>query len=186
MAGKFKDMEALFDSRRDEQRHGRRDQSDREKPSWRDLDRKRDRSGGSAQASGSGHETAKDRYQDKAAQKLLKDQLNELFEDKEAKTLRKAILDADRTTLKAAVAAYADAKGSFPSDDPALLEKAIDVRKAAHLLLVIDAVSEHLPTADPATKKMFLLKLRGKSRTIFDKKVAATIRRVLAEHGDPR
>ena len=182
MAGKFKDMEALFDTRRDEQRHGKRDDHEREKPSWRELDRRKDRSGG---ANGNEPREAKDRYQDKAAQKVLKAQLSALFEDKAGGALRKAVLAADRASLGDAVAAWVDAKGAFPADDPELLEKALDVRKAPHLLLVVDAVGELLKDTDDVRRKMFLLKLRGKSRTVFDRKVSGRIRAILAEQGDP-
>ena len=185
MAGKFKDLEALFDKRRDEQRHGQRDDRDREKTSWRDLDRKRDRSNHTEQGSGAKVPKAKDRYADAQAQKMLKDQLGALFEDKEATKLRKDILDADRASLKDAVAAWVESKGSFPPQDPTLLEKALDTRKATHLLLVVEAVGQHLDAGtDAATKKMFLLKLKGKSRTVFDKKVSGRIRQILAEHGN--
>lgn len=176
MAGKFNDPEALFDKRREESRHGKRDDREREKPSWRELDRKRDRGGG-----GEKREPL-DRYQDAAAQKVLKEQLGALFEDKEATELRKKLLAADRAGLGEAVAAWVDAKGSFPSDDPELLAKALDVRKAAHLLLVVDAVGQHLTCTDDVHKKMFMLKLRGKSRTVFDRKVSSRIRQVLTEH----
>ncbi len=184
MAGKFKDLEALFDKRRDEQRHGARDDSDREKLSWREKDRRKDRSSHSDQSSGPRDQRPKDRYQDAQAQKMVAAQLSGLFEDKEAKALRQAILDADRAELGDAVAAWIDSKGAFPSDDSDLLEKALGVRKAAHLGMVVEAVAEHLKNTDDVRRTMFLRKLKGKSRTVFDKKVAGTIRAVLAEHGD--
>ena len=185
MAGKFKDLEALFDKRRDEARHGSRDDRDGGKPSWRDLDRKRDRSSHTDQDRRPDAKKPKDRYQSAQAQKALAGQLDALFEDKEATAMRKAILDAeDRAALNEAVAAWVDAKGAFPSTDPDLLEKALDARKGAHLLLVVQAVGEHLKDTDPTRRKMFLLKLRGKGRTVFDKKVGAAIRQILAEHGE--
>ena len=182
MAGKFHDPEALFDKRREEARHGTKETREREKPSWRELDRKRDR-GGSGQG-GERDKEPRDRYQDAAAQKVLKAELNALFADKEGAGLRKAILEADRASLGDAVAAWVDSKGGFPADDPELLEKALDVRKAAHLLLVVDAVGELLHSTDAVRRKMFLLKLRGKSRTVFDRKVSARIRQILGAHGD--
>jgi hypothetical protein len=184
MAGKFKDHEALFDKRREEERHGVREDREREKPSWRDLDRKRDRSNHSGSSGGERETAPKDRYQDAASQKMLMGQLDALFADKEGSALRAAILAADRASLGEHVAAWIEAKQRFPADDPALLEKALDVRKTDHLLLVVEAVGEHLPTSDAATRKMFLLKLRGKSRTVFDRKVSGRIRQILAEHGD--
>jgi len=184
MAGKFKDLEALFDKRRDEQRHGRRDDSDRESLSWREKDRRKDRSSHSDQSAAPRDKRPKDRYQDAQAQKMLASQLSDLFEDKEAKALRQAILDADRAALGDAVAAWVDAKGAFPSDDSDLLEKALNVRKAAHLGLVVDAVAAHLADTDDVRRTLFLRKLKGKSRTVFDKKVSGKIRAVLAEHAD--
>ncbi len=178
MPPKFNDPEALFDMRREESRHGPRDDRDREKPSWRELDRKRDR----GETGVSRNKEPRERHHDRAAQKLVKEQLGALFEDKEATKLRKDVLAADRTGLSQAVAAWVDAKGSFPPDDPELLSKALDVRKSNHLVLVVEALSQHLITTDPVRKKMFLLKLRGKSRTVFDRKVSGQIRQILAEH----
>lgn len=183
MAGKFKDLEALFDKRRDEQRHGRRDDDEHGKKSWRDIDRGKDRSAHSDQTRSPMEKRPKDRYQKAAAQKELKGQLESLFEDKGAQDLRKAVLDAgDRMSLQAAVDAYIEAKGALPAD-PDVLEKAMGVRKDKTLSKVVDAVGELLETTDATRKKVFLLKLRSRSRTTFDKRVASKMKALLAKHG---
>lgn len=183
MAGKFKDLEALFDKRRDEARHGKKESGEREKRSWRDIDRGKDRSNHSDQSRSPMEKRPKDRYQKAAAQKELKGQLNALFADHGAADLRKAILDADdRVSLQQAVDAYLEERGSLPPD-PDLLEKAMGVRKDKTLLRVVDAVGELLQTTDATRKKVFLLKLRSRSRTTFDRKLSSKMKQLLAEHG---
>jgi len=184
MAGKFKALEELFDKRRAAQRHGRREPGEREKRSWRDIDRGKDRSSHSDQSRSPTKKRPDARYQNAAAQKQLKGQLDALFADKGAKDLRAAILAAgDRVSLQTAIDAYLDARGALPGDDPDLLEKAMGVRKDKTFAKVVDAVAELLKTTDATRKKMFLLKLRSRSRTMFDRRLSSRIKEILAEHG---
>lgn len=184
MAGKFKDLEDLFDKRRDEQRHGLRDPVEREKRSWRDIDRGKDRSSHSDQSRSTAKRSLSDLYQAAAAKKQVKSELSALFEDRDASGLRAAILAApDRATLQEAVDAYLEARGSLPGDDTDLLEKAMDVRKDKTFAKVVDAVAELLRTTDEGRKKVFLLKLRSRSRTMFDRRLSRRIQEILAEHG---
>ena len=183
MAGKFTDFEEQYDARRDEERHGHKDAQEREKPSWRELDRRRDGVGHKDDSGSSGKPTM-DRYQSAQASKELKAQLTGLFVDKAGADLRRAVLDApDKAALQDAVQALLDACGTLPSDDPLLLDKALDVRKDALLGAVVDAVGGLLQTTDDVRRKVFVLKLRSKGRTTFDKKVALKIRTLLEQYG---
>ncbi len=184
MAGKFKDLEDLFDMRRDEQRHGLSDVGDKEKRSWRDIDRGKDRSSHSDQSKSPAQKRWDDRFQTATAQKQINGELAALFEDRGAGELRAAILAAgDRGALQDAVQAYVEARGALPADDTEVLEKAMDVRQDKVFAKVVDAVAELLKTTDATRKKVFLLKLRSRSRTMFDRRLSTRIKEILAEHG---
>ena len=183
MAGKFKDLEEQFDQRRDEQRHGRPDAPEREKRSWRDVDRGKDRSDHSDQSRSPMRQRPDDRYQTAAAQKQLKGQLDALFVDKDALALRQAVLDAqDRIALQDALTAFIAARGALPPD-PDLLEKAMTVRKDGLLKHVVEAVGQLLETTDATRKKLFLLTLRSRSRSTFDRTLSRRMKQLLAQHG---
>jgi hypothetical protein len=184
-----KDFEELFDKRRDAQRHGLRDSKERapgERPSWREIDKKRDGSTHTQQGRDPRDQPkeSQDRWQSAQAQKERKGALEGLFKDKGADDLKKTVMQAaDRAALQAALDAYIEKRGAFAAD-PELLEKALDARKDATVGLAVDAIAAGIAGFDAAAKKLLLLKLRGKSRTVFDSKVAGRIRALLERHGE--
>ena len=181
----YKDFEEQLDKRRAEQRHGQKERSERgERPSWRDLDRKRDQSPHSDQRqSQSKPQPGLNRYQEAQANKALKEQLDGLFADKQQDALSQAILDAaDRGAIQSAVAEYIDKKGTLPSD-PTLLEKALDCRSDKTLRAVVADISTHLGDMEPVHRRVLLLKMKTKARTSFDRKVSAAIKALLDEYG---
>jgi hypothetical protein len=179
------DPEELFDRRRDAARHGVQDDREpREKRSWRDVDRGRDRSAHTQQ--GRGAETSReprDRWQSAQAQEALKGQLDELFRDKTGDGLRDAVMmAADKGSLESAVDAYIAAKGELPAD-PELLDRALDVKKDATLRAVVDACGRALPNADAVQRKVLLLKLKARARTTFDSRVSKGVTALVTQYG---
>jgi hypothetical protein len=183
MAPPKKDFEDRIDDLRDTRRHGSRGDDDRgERPSWRDLDRKRDRSNHSDQDRSLSTPQPKDRYQSAQAQKALKSELEGLFGDNQADPRRETLLKAeDRVALEDAVNAYLDG-GGLPADS-IVLEKALDVRKDATLRGVVAAIGEALPSLAGEHQKMLLLKMRTKKRRTFDAKLGKAIQELLDAHG---
>ncbi len=181
-----KDMEALFDQRRDEARGGPVETRERgERPSWRELDRKKDRSSHSAQNSDLRDKTAPtaDRWQSAQAQKELKGQLNALWRDRSADEARLRIGGTkDPVEFQAALDGWIAEKGSLPAD-PELLQRALESRKDTTVSLVVDALIGCLPTMEPTRRKVILTRLTSKARTTFDNKLATKIRALLASHG---
>ena len=184
MAPPKKDFEDEIDRMRDTRRHGDRDSRDRsERPSWRELDHRRDRGGGGSQDQPLEAPKAKDRYQTAAAQKALRADLEGLFHDNQGDALRDAILTAeDRVALQDAIDAYIEAKGGLPADGE-VLEKALDVRKDRTLRTVVEAIATTLPTCGVEQRKVLLLKMRNKKRRTFDNKVSKGIQALLDEYG---
>ncbi len=184
MAPPKKDFEDRIDELRDTRRHGNRDDRDRsERPSWRELDHRRDRGGSGSGPREPKEHKAKDRYQSVAAQKALKADLEDLFHDHKGDALRDAILAADdRAALQTAIDAYIDARGGLPADGE-VLEKALDVRKDRTLRVVIDAIALALPECGAERRKVLLLKMRNKKRRTFDNKVSKGIQALLDEYG---
>lgn len=183
MAPPKKDFEDEIDRARDTRRHGERDGRDRsERPSWRELDHRRDR-GGSGQSQWIEAPKAKDRYESAAAQKALKADLEDLFHDHKSDALRDAILNAeDRAALQDALDAYIEAKGGLPADGQ-VLEKALDVRKDRTLRTVVEAIAGALPGIGDEQRKVLLLKMRNKKRRTFDNKVSKGIQALLDQYG---
>lgn len=184
MAPPKKSFEEQLDQRRDTRRHGAKDREDRrERPSWRELDHKRDRGGGSDQNRPIGKPKPQDRYQTAQAQKALKSELEGLFKDTAADALRDAILQAgDRAELQGAVDACIEARGGLPEDGE-VLEKALDVRKDRTLRTVVEAIAATLPSCSEEQQKVLLLKMRNKKRRTFDRKVSQAIQALLDEYG---
>ena len=184
------DFEDQLDAKREEQRHGRRERPERgEKKSWRDLDRQRDQSPHGNQSEQEKQEKQekhdRNRYQEAQAAKELKTQLDGLFADKVADSLRSAILEAsDRDVLQTAIQRYSDERGTLPAD-PALLEKALDCRNDKMMRTVVAAIATHLPELTAVHRKVLLLKMKTKARTTFDRKVSAAIKALLDEYGAP-
>jgi len=173
----------------DELRHGRRhgDPKDKDqapaKRSWRELDRSRDRSGSAPSAKDKGKGSFLDRYGTPQAQQALKEELMELFRDKDGEAMKEAIMVAtDKGELETAIQAYLDARGRLPAD-PELLDKAMDTRKDKTLREVVEAVGRALPETDESRRRALLAKLRTKARRSFDAKVAKAARALLSEYG---
>ncbi|MBJ93037.1 MAG: hypothetical protein CMP23_01030 [Rickettsiales bacterium] len=184
---RHKDFEEQFDAMREQQRHGTRDsKAPGEKLSWRELDRRKDRSAHGDQSKAQTKDKGPgNRYQKAQAEKALKGQLNALFADKAGDELVQAILDAaDRMALQQALSGYREQRGSLPAQ-PALLEKALDCRNDRLLRDVVADIAQHLPDLDPAHRKVLLLKMKTKARTTFDRKVSAAIKALITEYGAP-
>jgi len=185
MSRRFKDYEEEFDRARDAKRHGTRESREPgEKPSWRELDRRRD---------GTGHNSSRDdapkkkageldRYQKAQAEKALQGQLGALFADTGKDSLRQDILNAtDRATLQTAVEAYLDQRGTLPGEGE-LLERALDVRNDRTLRKVVESAAAALPDLDDERRTLILLKMRTRMRTSFDLKVGKAIKALLQEY----
>lgn len=185
MSRRFKDYEEEFDRARDAKRHGTRESREPgEKLSWRELDRRRDSSGHSAQSEATSNKPPGklDRYQKAQADKVLKGQLGALFADTEQDNLRQDILQAqDRSTLQTAVEAYLEERGPLPSEGE-LLERALDVRNDRTLRKVVDSAAAALPQLDDERRKLVLVKMRTRMRTSFDPKVGRAIKALLQEY----
>lgn len=168
----------------DERRSGvaAREPQERERPSWRDLDRKRDSSRHSDQAGQDRPAPTADRYATAAAQKALMGELQDLFRNPAHDALRQALLAADRAGLDAALDALIEARGGLP-DDVEVLDKAMDTRKDRTLRLVLDAVERVLPGADEAARKLLLGRVRTKGRRSFDAQVSRKSKDLLARWG---
>jgi len=185
MSRRFKDYEEEFDRKRDAQRHGTKESREPgEKLSWRELDRRRDRSGQDEQSATRDDSKPKhqDRYQKAQAEKALKNELGSLFSDTGGDSLRDAILDAeDRATTQTAVDAFLDERDLLPADGE-LLEKALDVRNDRTLRKVIESAAAALPDLDSERRKLVLFKMRTRMRTSFDAKVSRAIKALLQEY----
>ncbi len=183
MAPPKRDFESELDRKRETRRHGEKEGRDRDdRPSWRDLDRKRDR-GSHSQHEPLNKAKPKDRYQSAAAQKALKGELEALFHDNKGDALRDAILAADdRAALQTAIDEYIEAKGGLPPQFE-VLEKALDVRKDRTLRVVVDAIAGALPDFAEEHQKVLLLKMRNKKRRTFDNKVSKGIQALLDQYG---
>jgi len=184
---RYKDFEEEFDAMRDEQRHGRKERPEHgEKMSWRDLDRRRDQSAHSDQGQAAGGQKKQgNRYQEAQAAKALKNDLDNLFGDKVADGLTKAILEAsDRSDLQSAIQDHYDQKGALPAN-PELLEKALDCRNDKMMRQVVADIATHLPEFQAVHRKVLLLKMKTKSRTTFDRKVSSAISALIDEYGAP-
>jgi hypothetical protein len=189
MSKRWQDMEDRIDRARDARRHGTKEdrKADRnERPSWRDIDKKRDGSNHTQQDAedrDKGGRAAKDRYASAQAQKEAKGALEELFRDKKGESLKKDIIEADRAGLQAAIDAWIEAKGELPSNDAQLLERCLDARRDKTLRLVVEAIAVGLPDLDATGRKMLLLKMRNKARRTFDARLGRRIKELLVEHG---
>lgn len=177
-----KDFEALFDARRDKLRHGEPEKGDKgERPSWRDLDRKRDRSAHSAQgADPRDAPPPADRHQAASAQKALKKDLQDLFRDHGADTLRQQLrATPDRAAAQNLLEQCIEERGKLPADAD-VLERALDARKDSVALAAVQALASALPSFPEATRKVLVLKLQARARTSFDRRLSDEIRAVLA------
>ncbi len=177
----FKDFEAEFDRRRDEQRHGKSERPESgQKRSWREIDRMRDGVGAGPPPK---DQKSDDGYADKQAEKALKGKLDSLFRDQEGDALAEAVKGAeDRAALQAAVDALIEAGGGLPPD-PDVLEKALDVRRDKTLARVVQSIEGHLPDLSEAFRTVLLLKMRSKARTTFDARVSKAIAALLETYG---
>ncbi len=134
---------------------GRRDDRDRDdRPSWRDIDRKRDRSLHTDQdrpIGGGGGNPNASRYYKAALEKAMKQRLEKVFADPErdaaAREIRDAITGADR---KAAAETYL-AQYELPEDFETLLAMA-EVKDDAIFARVVPAMAE-LWDAQPETRR---------------------------------
>lgn len=189
MPRRGQDIEERIDEIRDARRHGikeRGDKEERERPSWREIDKRRDSSRHTDQGKdGRDVDPApKDRYQTAQAQRELKAQLDGLFYDDEADELRSAVMAAqDRASMESAIDALVQAKGALPSNDPGLLERCLDAKRDAILRQVVEAIGKGLAGFDAEARKLLLLKLRNKARLTFDARLSRSIKALLAEHG---
>ncbi len=180
---RFRDLEALFDKSRKEKRHGR-DDSDREKLSWREKDRRRDSSNHTDQSKEwrQGKDRPRDRYAKAQAQKEQKTAMSELFGGEELAKLTKAVENAtDRADLQTALDAYFEKRGRFPPN-PDFLERALDTRKDRMLRDIVTAIEEALPEADANRRKVLLRKMQSKARTTFDGPAAKHMKRLVEEY----
>lgn len=181
----FKDPEENLDRMREERAHGKRDQRDRDdRPSWREIDRRRAQSSHTEQGRDprSQEQAARDRYHSAQAQKALKGQLDELFRDKTGDALRDAVIQAQgKSAVQQALDAYLEAKGELPPD-PELLEKALEARKDATVRQALDVIEQVLPEAEASQRKVLLLKMRSLARRTFDAKAARKMKALLNQH----
>lgn len=177
-----KDLEALFDKRRDEQRHGAPEAKPAgERPSWRDLDRKRDRGNHSQQARDPRDDAPPtDRHQAASAQKALKKDLEDLFKDKEREAWRPKVRAAtDRAALDAVLDTMLAELGRLPSDAE-ILDRALETKKDTTLLAAVDTLTGCLSSFPENTRKVLVLKLQTRGKTSFDRAVKVAIDRLLA------
>lgn len=186
MGKRWQDMEDNIDKAREARRHGEKKAGggERERLTWRERDARRGQSTHTGQSrEDRGPRDAKDRYANELAQKQAKANLEELFRDKKGDSLKKDILEADRTGLQAAMDAWIEAKGGLPVDDPEVLEKCLDARRDKTLRVVVEAIAGGIAEYDAAAKKLLLLKMRNKARRSFDARLSRRIKELLAEHG---
>lgn len=145
---------------------GRRDDRDRDdRPSWRDIDRTRDRSSHTDQhkpiGGGGGGKPGADRYYKAALEKAMKKRLDAVFADPErdgaARAVREAVTGAERTE---ATGAYLDRYG-VPEDFETLMSMA-EVKDDAVFAQVVPPMAELWDEQPPTRRKVAkqLLQLR--------------------------
>lgn len=185
MGKRWQDIEEQIDKKRQVTRHGDTRDKPREKLSWRERDKRKDSSSHTDQdRDGRDDKPPGDRYSDAQSQKALKGELEALFADKKGSALRDQLLNAeDRVALDEAMAAWVEARGSLPADDPEVLEKCLDARKDKTLREVVEAIGQGIADYPPDARKVLLLKMRTKARRSFDAKLSRSIKAILAEHG---
>jgi len=184
MAGNWKNIEEQIDRARDRARHGDPREKRSEKPSWRDLDARRDGAahGPHRDEKPKGESKTKDRYAEALAEKAALADLNDLFRDKKADSLRAEVLAAaDKAELQSAVERWFDEKGELPADSE-LLDKCMDVRKDATLRRVIASVASVMAELDEPARQMLLRKAQTKGRRSFDAKLSKEIAALLEKH----
>jgi hypothetical protein len=123
-----------------------------------------------------------DQFEEAQAEKAALADLNELFRDKEADSLRAEVLAIeDRKELQSAVDRWFDEKGTLPADSE-LLDKCMDVRKDSTLRRVIASLDTAMPDLDEQARLMLLRKAQTKGRRSFDAKLSKEIAALLDKH----
>jgi len=184
MAGNWKNIEDQIDKARDRARHGDPREKRGEKRSWKEIDAMRDGAahGPHRDEKGPASGKAKDRQAEVQAEKAALAQLDDLFRDKEADSLRAAILAAeDRSELQEAVDRWLEEKGTLAADSE-LLDKCLDVRKDTTLRKVIASIDAAMPDLDDAAQQMLLRKAQTKGRRSFDAKLSREISALLDKY----
>jgi len=183
MAGNWKNMEEQIDRARDRARHGDPKEKRGEKPSWRELDARRDGAAhGPHRDEKPRGKNKQDQYKEALVEKAARADLDALFRDKEGDALRAEILGTEgRSELQAAVERWLDEKGELPADSE-LLEKCMDVRKDATLRRVIASLDSAFPELDAPAQQMLLRKAQTKGRRSFDAKLSKEISALLDKH----
>jgi hypothetical protein len=183
MAGNWKNMEEQIDRARNRARHGDPKDKRGEKPSWRDLDARRDGAAhGPHRDEKPKGKSKQDQFKEAQAEKAARADLNELFRDKEADSLRAEVLATeDRAELQSVVDRWFDEKGTLPADSE-LLEKCMDVRKDATLRRVIASLDTVMADLDEQARLMLLRKAQTKGRRSFDAKLSKEIAALLDKH----
>jgi hypothetical protein len=183
MAGNWKNMEEQIDRARNRARHGDPRDKRGEKPSWRDLDARRDGAAhGPHRDEKPKRKSKEDQFKEALAEKAARADLNELFRDKKADSLRAEVLATeDRKELQSIVDRWFDEKGTLPADSE-LLEKCMDVRKDATLRRVIASLDTVMDDLDEQARLMLLRKAQTKGRRSFDAKLSKEIATLLDKH----
>jgi hypothetical protein len=183
MAGNWKNMEEQIDRARNRARHGDPKDKRGEKPSWRELDARRDGAAhGPHRDEKPRGKSKQDQFEEAQAEKAALADLNELFRDKEADSLRAEVLAIeDRKELQSAVDRWFDEKGTLPADSE-LLDKCMDVRKDSTLRRVIASLDTAMPDLDEQARLMLLRKAQTKGRRSFDAKLSKEIAALLDKH----
>jgi hypothetical protein len=183
MAGNWKNMEEQIDRARDRARHGDPKEKRGEKPSWRELDARRDGAAhGPHRDEKPRGKSKQDQLKEAQAEKTARADLDALFRDKKGDALRSEILATnDRSELQAVLERWFEEKGELPADSE-LLEKCMDVRKDAILRRVIACLDSAIPDLDTPAQQMLLRKAQTKGRRSFDAKLSKEISALLDKH----
>lgn len=154
----------------------RRDDRDRdERPSWRDIDRGKDRSRHTDQnrpAPGSGGYGNKSSYYKAKLDKLMKDKLEKVFADPERDGLAREIQDAvTHAERKDKTAAYLDQYG-LPEDFETLMAMS-EVKEDEIFALVMPAVAERWDDQPASRRKLAVERLQMRLMRVRDRDARA-------------
>jgi hypothetical protein len=150
---------------------GRRDDRD-DRPSWRDIDRKRDRSSHTEQhkpmGGGGGGQGTSSRYYKAALEKAMKSKLDAVFADPErdglARSIRDATTGAERTE---STAAYLDKYG-VPDDFETLMAMA-EVKDDGVFAVVVPPMAEQWEAQSAPRRKLAVQMLQLRLMRVRDK-----------------
>ncbi len=153
---------------------GRRDDRD-DRPSWRDIDRKRDRSAHTDQhkpVGGGGGGRGGSRYSKAALEKAMKAQLDAVFADPERDKLARSIRDATTGAERAAATAEYLEKHGVPEDFETLMAMA-EVKDDAVFAQVVPPMAAQWDDQSAARRKMAKQMLQLRLMRVRDKEARA-------------